>query len=218
MSRYQAILFDFDGTLVDSWPAVYEAYLMTFQKFRPAVDSSHIQELRNDHFDYEATFKKVFGLSDLDPQIDVELRKNYLDLLSRRAGLIKGVKEVLAFLGQQKWAWGIVTSKKRLFVERVIERVSLNQGYACLICGEDTIEQKPHPQSLYLACSILKMHPRDVLYVGDSEVDITAATACEMDSIAVSYGYGGAGSPIEAWGAKRVLSDIRQLISFLTQF
>ena len=216
--KYKAILFDLDGTLIDSWPFVYQAYLKTFQFFKPHADSAHIQHFRNSSFGYDDTFKKIFGLERVDAEIDAALRKNYLSLLSGPIPLFDGVQESLNFLEQQKWVWGIVTSKKRAFATRAIECASLSQAYSCLICEEDSLHQKPHPQSLLLACSILRLAPAHVLYVGDTWVDIAAATACGMDSIAVSYGYGGVDPPIESWGAKQVIADFRQLIPFLTHF
>lgn len=212
MMKYEAILFDFDGTLADSNPAIYQAYLSTFQHFNSNKDYSHIENIMNQHLSYKETFKAVFYTDDINQEIDNYLQKIYSEIASSKTQLFQGVHEIIKKIETLSCPWGIVTSKKRAFVEQIIEATGLSKGYACLICEEDVKCHKPHPESLLKACQLLGKEAQKIAYVGDALTDIQAARACGMDSIAVSYGYGfnAFGAP-STWGATYVISDLNEL-------
>lgn len=218
MLKWQAILFDFDGTLVDSKAGVYEAYLSTFKYFYPNKSFLHIEKILTLHGLYNEDFKAIFHTDEVEKEIDDYLQSKYLEIASSETKLFEGVHHVIDQIESMALSWGIVTSKKRGFVERIIEATALSQGYSCLICEEDVKDYKPHPAPLIKACDLLGKKTQQVVYIGDALTDIKAAKACGMQSVAASYNYSTTASNIAVacWGADYVISDIKELVPIVS--
>jgi phosphoglycolate phosphatase-like HAD superfamily hydrolase len=120
--HYSAVLFDFDGTLVDSWPGVYDAYVQGFRYFNPAGDISHIASLRNDNRKYEDAIKYVFHTSTRNEIYEDKVTTIYLSEIAEKALVFDGVEKVLRYLNALQKPWGIVTTKERAFVEAIIRK------------------------------------------------------------------------------------------------
>jgi HAD superfamily hydrolase (TIGR01509 family) len=186
--HYNSILFDFDGTLCDSWPAVYETYVETLQHFRPKADITHIAAIRTCH-DYLKAFQLLFQQEEIAPQILEYANNIYQAKLAQEIVLFPTVSETLTELTRGNLAWGIVTSKKRQFLTQIIQATPLLQSASVIVCVDDITHPKPDPEGLLYACQLLQISPTKALYVGDLPTDLLAAKNSGMDSAWASYGY-----------------------------
>lgn len=214
LQKYKGILFDFDGTLVDSWPAVYAAMRASFEYFNPDCDVSHIEQLKCNHLDYQASYRFVFK-KEVDQSIIHFTEELYERTVVEDTKLFSGVERVLDFLKLNQLLWGIVTTKKKKFVHKIISNLDCFHACSVLICLEDVNNPKPNPEGLLKACQTLQAIPSEILYVGDSENDICAAKACRMDSVCATYGYIKDMNIAKTWAANYYITRIDELIQII---
>jgi len=211
----EAILFDLDGTLVDT-----------------AADFVHIlNALRHDHnlppLDYQiirdtvsngarALTKLAFGGN--EGETDFEAKKQ--EMLSRyelcagdKAQLFDGMSEVLKAFEDARIPWGIITNKPRLYTDILLSKLGLNERSAITLCPDDVQHAKPDPESMILASKRLNCTLSKSIYVGDHERDIQAGKAANMPTVAVSYGYIQDKQNIPSWGADFEIDHPSELIS-----
>lgn len=203
----QAVLFDLDGTLLDTEPdftLILNGLLASHG--RPPASPALVRRLVS--AGAGTIVRGGFGLSADDPQLP-GLLAEFLDLYAAqipltRAGLYTDVDLVLATLHERGVPWGIMTNKARRFSEPLLARFESLLTCSTLVCPDDTGKGKPDPSGLLLACSQLGLPPARVLYVGDHPRDVEAAQRAGMPSAAVRWGYLPDDSPIESWGAQYV--------------
>lgn len=213
----QAILFDLDGTLVDSAPDLgYAANLvreslglahLPLADYRPQASNGARGLLKvalniaMDHPDYEA--RKALFL------------KFYQANLTTHSRLFDGVAEMLAALDEAGLAWGIVTNKAGWLAEPVVAQLGFAANCRCLISGDSTPHPKPAPDGLLLAARKLGVAPEACVYVGDDLRDVVAGRAAGMPTIAVEWGYLGANPDLSQWNADAIATtpaDVLKLI------
>lgn len=215
-SKYKAVLFDFDGTLVDSWQAVYETMLKTFQYFNPGKDASHIKLIRNNHNNYDASFKFVFQSENVNKEIIKYAEELYLNIVVERTQAFPGVSNVISFLREEQIPWGIVTTKQKQFVEKILANIDFFQDARSVVCIEDVLNPKPHPEGLLKACKEMDLLVSETIYIGDSGSDIQAAKNCLMDSGCATYGYIRDIETAKEWCAEYYLNNIEDVIDILS--
>ena len=188
-SRPHAVLFDLDGTLVDSAPD-FDAVVNSLraEQQRPPLPFSRIREqVSNGGF---ALACITFEVERTHPQI-MQFRQQvldrYLEYIGQHSQLFDGFQAVLEQLTHHHIQWGIVTNKPRLYAEILLDR--LNIQTPILVCPEDVTHKKPHPEPLFQAAQALHLNASDCWYVGDHERDIEAAIAAHMPSVAALFGY-----------------------------
>jgi phosphoglycolate phosphatase len=189
LSLFNSILFDLDGTLIDSWPAVREAYKTGLRRLQPAMEQSHIDALRSDNREYAEAIKYVFKISEKNPYYEKIIGDIYMENLPAKTLIFPGVEKLIHHLDTIGKPWGIVTTKKRAFVENILSEKSIFDKRKILICGDDVKNKKPDPEGLLNACRELKSLPAQTLYIGDLESDIIAAQNGGLKSACVLYGY-----------------------------
>jgi len=213
VSAWRAVLFDLDGTLVDSAPdlagAVNELLL---EQGRPAMAVSDLRPMVG------AGARGMLGLAfGITPDhADYEVLKNrFLELYRHRivqeSRVFEGVWELLDALEGHGTPWGIVTNKFSGLAELVTRGLGLRERTGVLIGGDTTGFAKPHPEPLLAAARHLGVPPEHCLYVGDDLRDIQAGRAAGMQTAAASWGYLGMGEAIDAWGADHLIHDLTQL-------
>ena len=206
------VLFDLDGTLVDT--AHDLGYALNLQREKhglPHLPHNVIRPYAS--HGSKGLLSVGFNLKPDDASFNV-MRDEYLaiydQVLTRSPALFDGVDELLTQLESKGILWGVVTNKPRRFTVPLLESINLMQRAACVVCGDDVKEPKPDPASLLLACQQAIVQPQDCWYVGDAERDIQAGNAAGMKTVVAMYGYLDAEDKPKEWGAgKCVISAYR---------
>lgn len=216
-STLKAVLFDLDGTLLDTAPEFYEiisaqlrkhgAAPIAFDDFRTVVSDGA-----------RGMVQKAFGL-DPDEALFEVLRREFLDLytqhLAAHTQLFPGMAETLAFIESHNLRWGVVTNKPVGFSAPLLQRLELATRCATLICPDHVKQRKPDPEALHLACSQVDCAVTEAIYVGDHRRDIECARSAGMISIACDYGYIHADDPCVNWGADFIVSRADAIVPIL---
>lgn len=198
-----AVLFDLDGTLVDSALDLGGAGNdlrerrglppLPLEVFRPLTGTGARGMLR-----------VALGTTPEDADFEA-LKDEYLAIyatrLTRLTRVFDAMAPVLDALDAAALPWGIVTNKHSRFAEPVVAGTGLATRSRVLVCGDTTARAKPFPDPLLEAARRLAVDPAHCLYVGDDLRDIQAGRAAGMGTAAAAWGYLGDGEPIEAWGA-----------------
>lgn len=213
----RAVLFDLDGTLIDSAPDLAGAGndmraarglpMLPLAHFRPMVGSGargmlgRALQVQPDHPDFEA-------LRD-------EFLQRYEARMTRETQVFAAMRPVLAALRDAGRPWGIVTNKATRFSAPLVRALGLLDEAATLICGDTTPHSKPHPAPLLEAARRLGVAPAECVYVGDDLRDVQAGRAAGMLTVAAAWGYLGEGEAIADWDAHHVVESPGELLKLL---
>jgi phosphoglycolate phosphatase len=211
------ILFDLDGTLVDTAPDL--GYALNLQRERHGLTPLAMDVIRPYASHGSKGLLSIgFNLSPDDDEFE-SMRAEYLDLydqvFARSPVLFDGMAELLQHLEQQQIPWGVVTNKPRRFSAPLLKAMQLDTKMACLVCGDDAVLPKPAPDTLFLACEQTKVNPASCFYVGDAKRDIEAGNSAGMRTVVALYGYIDATDQPATWGADYSISHPNQLVSLL---
>lgn len=217
MPTISAVLFDLDGTLVDTAPDLAFALNtllqqqglepLPYQDIRPVASHGSLGLLglgfgiSDEHQDYNSLRQRFLQL--------------YQDNIARKTALFDGMEDVISFLENSQIPWGIVTNKPAFLTDPLVELLGLKNRAACVVSGDTTAYSKPHPAPMLHACNLIKQPPEQCLYIGDAERDIAAGKNANMQTMAVRYGYLGSQDKPEQWQADTIVdkpSDILQWI------
>lgn len=199
----RAVLFDLDGTLLDTGPDLARALNrlraeddlapLPYATIRPWVShGSHAlmrlgYDLEQTSAAYESRRQRLLEL--------------YHGDVAAESRLFPGMEAVLARLEESATPWGIVTNKPGWLTTPLLAAVGLGTRAACVVSGDTTARAKPHPDPLLAAARELDLAPDTCLYVGDAERDVAAAAAAGMPVLVALYGYLGPHDTPHAWGA-----------------
>jgi phosphoglycolate phosphatase len=213
----RTVLFDLDGTLVDSAPdlagATNEMLVarglpeVPFERLRPMVGTGA-----------RGMIGVAFGVSPMEtsfPALREEFFDRYEQRLLRASFPFEGIAAMLQSLSESGLSWGIVTNKSERFALPLTRGLGWETQAAAVVGGDTTPHSKPHPAPLLEAARRAGVSPQECIYVGDDARDILAGRAAGMPTVAVRWGYLGDGEPIEAWGADVVVDTPSQLIDWL---
>lgn len=217
MGRVSAVLFDLDGTLVDSAPDLAGAA----NKMRQArgLPEMPYKELRvHAGSGARGMIGAALAVSPGQPGYD-RLRDEFLALyearMLRHTVAFEQTTAVISALGLRRLPWGIVTNKSLRLAAPLAQAFGLLPSAQVLIAGDSTAHTKPHPAPLLEAARRMGHAPSDCVYVGDDLRDVQAGRAAGMFTLAAAWGYLGPGEPIQAWGADAVLQTPNELLMWL---
>ena len=192
MSKIEAVLFDLDGTLLDSFPD----FLASLENINIKSSSKKIDEsvVRANVSDGSSKLLKlVFDIDTDDKDFD-EHKRNFLNEYERNilmyGNLFLGVSDLLNFLLDKKIPYGIVTNKPRKYTEIILKKSSLLRQSKVVICCDDGFKSKPNPEGINHACNILGVPNSKCIYIGDHENDLNASLAAGTISGVCTFGYG----------------------------
>ena len=213
----QAVLFDLDGTLVDTAPDL--GYALNLQRARHGLPFLADDTIRPHASHGSRGLLAIgFGLEPTDSDFDA-MRHEYLDLytevMTRQPLLFDGMAETLADIEERGLHWGIVTNKPRRFTLPMIEHMGLSSRASAVISGDDAPLPKPSPQTLLLASKQIQVDPAHILYVGDAERDVQAGKAAGMTTLVALFGYLSDTDKPDEWGADGYIQQPRDLLSYL---
>lgn len=214
------ILFDLDGTLVDTAPDLGYALNIQLRKHGKQTLSDATIRPYASHGS-KGLLGLGFGITPEDADFPV-LREEYLNIydevFTRSPVLLGGMAEVLQAIENKQLKWGIVTNKPRRFTSRLIESMGLHQRAACIVSGDDAPKPKPSPETLLLACKQVGVKPQSCVYVGDAERDVVAAKAAGMKTVVALFGYiDGVSDKPHEWGADALIKAPDELLDLLTE-
>lgn len=209
---FDAVLFDLDGTLVDTAPdmvrvlqdmqAARDRALVAYEVGRRYVSNGAIGLLRlafpDEHIE--------FG----DP-LHYEYLERYAQTICEESQVFDGLAELLDRLDEAGRPWGVVTNKPEHLTLPLMEALGLASRSACTVSGDSLPVRKPDPGPLLLACDIAGLDAWRSIYVGDALRDIEAGLAAGMATVAAAYGYITEDDDPSAWGADRLASDTEEL-------
>lgn len=219
MSRFthlQAVLFDLDGTLVDSAPDLgHAADLLRVRRGLPSLPYEQYRPMAG--AGARGMIGVAFGYGPDHPEFEAlrqEFFANYEACLTERTRAFDGIAELIGALQDGGKRWGVVTNKSERFALPLTAALPLFGAAATVIGGDTTPHAKPHPAPLLEAARRLGLPPEACLYVGDDERDIVAGRAAGMPTVAATYGYLGALGDVSAWGADAVINNPLELLNF----
>ncbi|MCH9745127.1 MAG: HAD-IA family hydrolase [Proteobacteria bacterium] len=206
------ILFDLDGTLVDTAPDLaYALNTLLIKNELPEKPYKNIKPLVA--FGGKALIKYGFNCDENHPNFLEWHRKIleiYTDNIDRNSSTFKGVDSVIKALEAKQILWGVVTNKPEHLTLLLLEKLNINPDV--VVCG-DTLEfNKPHPAPLLYACAQLAVQPESCLFVGDDKNDMLAGANAGIKTIAVTYGYG---KVSQDWNYDYLIDQVEELMEFL---
>lgn len=211
-----AVLFDLDGTLLDTAPDMVGA--LNALRAEHSLAPMPYEPIRSLVSHGAARVVKA-GFPESSPEIASQLQKRFLEIyrgaLSRGTRLFPGMDEVLDTLAGWRIKSGIVTNKPAWLTEPLLEELGLRARFACVVSGDTLAERKPHPQPLLHAAALAGASSGECVYVGDAERDVQAAHAAAMPAVVANYGYLQVDEDTARWGGDGYLSRPLDLLDWL---
>ena len=191
MSIVRSMLFDLDGTLLDSAPDLVAS--LNWVRRSEGLPPLGLAEMKPFASKGAIGLLKA-GMPGADAPALEDWRQLFLEHYAqnscRHSTLFDGIPELLEVLDELEIPWGIVTNKTEVLTLPIVESFGLKDRIGCVVCGDTLAESKPHPAPVALACGIVEVDPADTLFVGDDVRDIQAGRAAGTQTAAVFYGYG----------------------------
>ena len=215
--RLQAVLFDMDGTLLDTAPD----FIAIIQAMRQDQGLAPADEARLRGVISGGAKAMVLAGFEVDP-LGAELEPLRLEFLERyqahcavHTRLFDGMDEILDDLDAARLRWGVVTNKPVRFAEPIMQRLGLAERSACLVCPDHVTHSKPDPEMVLLACRQLDIDPQTALFIGDDLRDIESGRAAGSKTVAARYGYIHPDDRPEHWGADAIIDHPLELRALL---
>ncbi|MEC7804208.1 MAG: HAD-IA family hydrolase [Pseudomonadota bacterium] len=212
----RGVLFDLDGTLLDTAPDMVGALnaLRAEERLGPvpyAIARAHVST------GAIGLLKLAFPThADQDMhRLHQRYLQIYADRLSTETLPFPGIEELLVSLERSKLIWGVVTNKPASLTEPLLEALKLLHRCACVVSGDTLLERKPHPKPLLHALAQAGIDSNTAIYIGDASRDIEAGKAAGVTTVAVTYGYILPGDEPSDWGADMVIAHPDELLEYL---
>jgi len=214
------ILFDLDGTLLDTAPDF--AFVLNTLRAKINLPPLNTDALRVAVSEGVAKLVELsFGYQPEHPENAV-LRSEFLTLYQENicqfTQPFPGVLTLLSSLEQMNVPWGIVTNKPEHLTHSLLHKLSLKTRAACVVAGDTTPYAKPHPAPLLYACDLLQVDPKHCIYIGDAERDIQAGNRAGMTTIAALFGYIPSFETTLQWGADHYVNTVEEILPYVQQW
>jgi phosphoglycolate phosphatase len=213
----RAVLFDLDGTLIDSAGDLGAAAdRMRITRGLPSLPLDRYRHMAG--AGARGMLGVAFGITPDHPEFAAmreEFFVNYESCMTERTRAFDGVPELIGELTARGLAWGVVTNKALRFTAPLTRQMSLFLTASAVVGGDSTPHAKPHPAPLLEAARLLNLEPRHCMYVGDDERDVAAGRAAGMPTVAATYGYLGSNPDATLWGANAHIAAPLDLLALL---
>jgi pyrophosphatase PpaX len=216
MSRTPVVLFDLDGTLVDSIELIVAAAMNAFAS-RPGPAPSEAEIRNTIGRPLPTTFGPWLVDDDDLPFLIAKYREYQLEHHDRLTNAYEGIIDAVSGLDAVGCQMGIVTSKVGFMAERALEHVGLARYMRCVIASDSTTKHKPDPEPVLMALERLGCAPSDALFVGDSPYDMQAARAAGVNALGVAWGAFSEHTLLHA-GAESILQRPVELLPYIKRF
>jgi 2-phosphoglycolate phosphatase len=217
MKNLSCVLFDLDGTLVDTAPDLIASLNFALHQYGfQTVQPSHVKPYVS--FGASAMINGSFQNA-LDDEIHNAILSTMLTQYENNIALhsrfFDGILDVLDFIETQNLSWGIVTNKRERFTNPLVAALHLQHRAVCIISGDTTPNPKPHPAPIFEACKRAKVAVENCVYIGDAAHDIAAGNNAKMHTLAATYGYLQTDDKPENWGANALIHSPQDLLAWI---
>jgi N-acetyl-D-muramate 6-phosphate phosphatase len=214
-----AILFDLDGTLLDTAEDLAFALNALREKHHmPLLPLAQIRPIAG--LGSRALLKLAFGVTEEDPDFPVfkdDFFNFYLNHLTDTTTLFPQMDHVLDILDQKHIPWGIVTNKPAQFTIPLLNSLGLSKRSQCIVCGDTLARNKPHPEPILYACHLLNIDPIKTAYIGDTAIDVIASKAANCKSLVALYGYIAEHEDPLSWQADLYIENVIDILKLFNE-
>ncbi|WP_044840798.1 HAD-IA family hydrolase [Thalassomonas viridans] len=216
-NRYQAVLFDLDGTLLDTANDLGAALNHVLKQHNmPQVPAEAFRPVASDGA--KGLLELGFGnaLTSLDYDLlRQEFLRYYRENIARHTCFYQGIAQLLTALNKHRLPWGVVTNKPIALTEKLLPHYPLFQHCAVTVGGDSLAQRKPHPAPLLYASSQLALEPEQCLYVGDALRDIQAGNEAKMTTVVAKWGYIADPRECDAWQADLLADHPADILAYI---
>lgn len=210
--EYNAVLFDLDGTLVDTAPDMVTV-LQHLQQERGIEPAAY--ELARSYVSHGAIGLLTLGFPDVAIEFGDDLHQEYLEryaeMICQESQIFAGLDELLDQLDDIDCPWGIVTNKPEQLTEPLLIALGLAERSSCIVSGDTLSVRKPDPAPLLHGCDLIGVDAETSIYIGDAERDIEAGRRAGMATIAAGYGYITEDDDPREWDANVIATTTEEL-------
>ena len=213
------VLFDLDGTLVDTAPDLANA-LNAVRLWRklPKIPIDVIRPTIS--LGANVMIKFGFNLEVGEPGFD-EIKEKFLDFYSANIAietkLFEGMDDVLKKIENEQKTWGVVTNKSSYLTIPLLKALSLDKRAACIVCGDTVKHNKPHPAPVIHACKLMQANPASTIFIGDAKRDIESGSKAGTKTLIALYGYIENDANPDTWGADGMVRSPNEIHTKLEQ-
>ncbi|MDP3331658.1 MAG: HAD-IA family hydrolase [Methylococcaceae bacterium] len=214
--KLSCVLFDLDGTLVDTAPDLISClnHALTQHGYadvapetvKPFISYGAAAMIRASVPEHDARLMTDILATMLD---------HYQDNIAEHTVFFPGMQNTLAAIEERGLKWGVVTNKRERFTNPLMDALKLTHRAACIISGDTTANPKPHPEPMLTACRQAGVNPQQCVYIGDAEHDIIAGISAQMKTLAALYGYIKPGDTPQNWGADALITSPDHLTNWI---
>jgi len=212
-AKPDSILFDLDGTLVDTAPDFHWVInQLLSEEQRESISYNFLRKYVSNGA--KAMIEAAFDLSEGDTKftrLHQRMLEIYLSHLDVDSQIFSGLDSCLEWLDENHIPWGVVTNKPELYTLPVMQGLNLLDRASSVVCPDHVSNKKPHPESLFLACKQINCSATQSVYIGDHIRDIEAGNRAGMTTIAAGYGYLSENEDPATWSADHCISYATEL-------
>jgi 2-phosphoglycolate phosphatase len=213
-----AVLFDLDGTLVDTAPDLVEALNLSLKDNGFAPQSLESMRHAASHGSMALVHAAIADQTDeIKHQVRLDLLEHYGRINGQQSHFFDGITDLLQLLKAQHIPFGVVTNKPARFARPLIHALGLTEQLGCMISGDSTLHAKPHTAPMLLAAQQINCLPEQILYLGDAERDLIAARNSQMLGGIALWGYIGQEDEPSNWPADFHFGHPDQISALLTE-
>lgn len=211
------VLFDLDGTLVDSAPDLCASLnrIRRSENLAP-LPYNVLREYAGSGA--RGLLKIGFDITDQDPrfpELKEQFLSDYQNHCAEKVCCFDGIEQTLEEIEQAGWQWGVVTNKFSNFTVPIMKKLGLYDRACVIISGDETGKLKPHPDNMLVALNKMRALPQETPYVGDDIRDSKVAQTLGMPFAAATWGYLRQDFPIDEWHTHLVAHHPQELIGWL---
>lgn len=215
--KLSCVLFDLDGTLVDTAPDLIACLNRALLEHGFAEVST---ESIKPYISHGAAAMVKAGTDD---NVGDEIRQAILKTMLARyqqniaefTVFFDGMPQLLESIEAQGLKWGVVTNKLKRYTDPLMQALNLTRRAACIVSGDSTGNSKPHPEPMLEGCRLAEVTPNECVYIGDASHDIEAGRNAGMKTLAALYGYLKPEDVPENWGADALIEHPLQIDSWI---
>ncbi|MCG5548014.1 HAD family hydrolase [Halorhodospira halochloris] len=213
-----ALIFDLDGTLVDTAPDLICCIdELLAENDRPAISPHELRSTAS--HGANAMICHAFSLTPeatLTKRLESELIRRYRQRIADKSRLFPGMAQVLDIADAVGIPWGVVTNKPQYLTEPLLDKLGLSNRATVVVSGDTLAKAKPDPLPMRFAAHSLGRSPSDCIAIGDARRDIESASSAGAKSLVALFGYLNAGDRPTHWGAHALIRQPEEIIEWIT--